>query len=85
MRKAFVVALIAAAALATGSASAKMMSCTGENLAKAITESGAMPDGPQKMALMRELGTANTAMSKGDMGSACKSYMRAQKMGLTKS
>jgi hypothetical protein len=37
------------------------------------------------MAMMKEIGAANTAMSKGDMRSACKSYMRAQNMGSRKS
>ncbi len=73
------------AALAISPASAKMMACTGENMAKSVTAGGAMPDGPGKMAMMKEMGMANTAMSKGDMRGACKSYMRAQKMGSKKS
>jgi len=44
----------------------------------------AMPDGPGKMAMMKEMSMANSAMSKGDMRGACKSYMRAQKMGAQK-
>jgi hypothetical protein len=43
-----------------------------------------MPGGPGKMAIMKEMGTANTAMSKGDMRGACRSYIRAQKMGSKK-
>jgi len=35
--------------------------------------------------MMKALGDANTAMSNGDMRAACKSYMRAQKMGSIKS
>lgn len=80
---------IAAVALATvfviTPASAKMMSCTSDNMAKSVAMAGAMPDSPQKMAMMKEMGMANTAMSKGDSRGACKSYMRAQKMGMMKS
>ena len=35
--------------------------------------------------MMKEMGAANAAMSKGDMRSACKSYMRAQRMSGQKS
>ena len=44
-----------------------------------------MPDGPGKMGLMKEMAMANTQMSKGDMKGACKSYMKAQQMGMMKS
>lgn len=83
MKSVFIV--IAIAATLTGSAaSAKMMACTSENMAKSVTAGGTMPDGPGKAAMMKEMGAANTAMSKGDMRGACKSYMRAQKMGASK-
>jgi hypothetical protein len=39
----------------------------------------AMPESPSKMAVMKEIGCGEYAMSKGDMRGACKSYMRAQK------
>ena len=74
-----------AAVLAISPASAAMMKCTGENMAKSVAAGGAMPEGPGKMAMMKEIGAANTAMSKGDMRGACKSYMRAQTMGSKKS
>ncbi len=77
----FLLAAAAIAALAASPASAKMMACTGENMAKSMTAGAAMPESPGRMAMMKEMGTANTAMSKGDMRGACKSYMRAQKMG----
>jgi hypothetical protein len=38
-----------------------------------------MPDGPRKMAMIRQVGLANAAMSKGDMRAACQSYIRAQR------
>jgi hypothetical protein len=74
---------IAAAVLLTYSlpATAKMMNCTSENMAKSVAASNSMPEGPQKAAMMKEMGSANAAMSKGDMRGACKSYMRAQQMG----
>jgi hypothetical protein len=45
---------------------------------KSYADAHGMPDSPQKMAMMREIVTVNTAMSKGDMRGACRSYMRAQ-------
>jgi len=73
------------AVLTISPASAAMMACTGENIGKSVTVGDAMPDSPGKRAMMKELGNANTAMSNGDMRAACKSYMRAQKMGSIKS
>ena len=75
---------LVSAALAVSPASAAMMKCTSENMAKSMTMGGATPDSPGKMAMMKEMSMANTAMSKGDMRGACKSYMRAQKMGTQK-
>lgn len=72
------------AVLAAGPASAAMMKCSSENMAKSVAAGGAMADGPGKMAMMKEMSNANMAMSKGDMRGACKSYMRAQKMGAAK-
>ncbi|HKH01625.1 MAG TPA: hypothetical protein VKB08_13010 [Bradyrhizobium sp.] len=71
----------AAALIFISPASAKMTACTGENMAKSVGAASAMPDAPPKFAIMKEMGAVNTAMSKGDMRGACKSYMRAQKMG----
>lgn len=78
-------ASMAVAAFAVSPASAKMMSCTSANMAKSVSAGATMQDGPAKMAMMKEMGAANTAMSKGDMRGACKSYMRAQKAGTMKS
>ena len=84
--KRLIIALITltAPSIAAAPASAAMMACTSENMAKSVTAGAAMPDSPQKMAMMKEMGVANAAMSKGDMKGACKSYMRAQKMGAAK-
>jgi hypothetical protein len=85
MKTTFFAAIAIATVALAGPASAKMMGCTSANMAKAVSDTGSMPDSPQKMGMMKEMGMANTAMSKGDMRGACKSYMRAQKMGTTKS
>ena len=80
--------LIAAAAVAVvitcSPASAAMMACTSENMMKSMNMGGAMPDSPGKMGMMKEMAVANSQMSKGDMRGACKSYMKAQKMGMMK-
>jgi hypothetical protein len=78
-------AAIAAAAAACSPASAAMMACTSANMMKSLNDGGAMMDSPGKMAMMKEMSMANTQMSKGDMKGACKSYMKAQKMGMMKS
>ena len=53
-------------ALAFTPASAAMMACTGENMAKTTTMMTSMPDGPGKMGMGKEMGMANTEMSKGN-------------------
>jgi hypothetical protein len=78
-------AAVIVAAFAVTPASAKMMACTTENMAKSMTMGAMMMDGPQKMGMMKEMQNANMAMSKGDMRGACKNYMRAQQMGMMKS
>lgn len=86
MKPLFIAIAIAIAATLTGSAaSAKMMACTSANMAKSVAASSTMPETPQKAAMMKEMGAANAAISKGDMRGACKSYMRAQNMGASKS
>ncbi len=79
--------LIAAAifsVLALAPASAKMMACTSENMAKSTAAMSSMPDGPGKMAMGKELGKVNMEMSKGNMRGACKHYMSVQKMSAAK-
>jgi hypothetical protein len=65
-------------------ASAAPMKCTSENMAKTTAMMQTMPDGPNKMAMAKQIGMANMEMSKGNMKGACKYYMDAQKMGMTK-
>jgi hypothetical protein len=79
--------LIAAALFsvaAAAPASAATMSCTADNMAKTSTMMTTMADGPAKIAMGKELGMANADMSKGDMRSACKHYMKAQEAGMMK-
>ena len=71
-------------ALALTPASAKMMACTGDNMAKTGTMMMTMTDGPGKMGMGKEMGMANTEMSKGNMRGACMHYMKAQKMSRMK-
>ena len=71
--------------LALTPASAKMMACTGENMAKSNTMMMGMAEGPGKMGMNKEMGMANMDMSKGNMRGACMHYMKAQKMGMMKS
>jgi hypothetical protein len=74
--------LIAAAmfsALAFSPASAAMMACTSDNMAKstAMMSAGQTPAN-------KEMAMANTDMSNGKMKSACMHYMKAQKISMTK-
>jgi len=84
MKKTLITAAIFSA-LAFTPASAKMMACTGENMANSATMMSGMADGPGKMAMGKEMGMANMEMSKGNMRGACMHYMKAQKMGMMKS
>jgi hypothetical protein len=74
--------LIAAAMLsvfAVAPASAAMMACTADNMAKATMMMGPVPTDANK-----EMAMANTDMSNGKMKSACMHYMKAQKMSMAK-
>lgn len=65
-------------ALAFTPASAKMMACTGENMAKTSAGMIGMADGPAKMGMAKGMGMVNTEMSKGNMRGACMHYMKVQ-------
>jgi hypothetical protein len=82
--KTLALAVVALVAFAVAPASAKSMACTGENMAKTTSSMNTMPEGPGKMAMAKEMGKANTEMSKGNMRGACAAYMKAQKMASTK-
>lgn len=81
------IAILAVAAFCgiSGPVSAKMMSCSSDNMSKTSMMMTSMPDGPSKMAMNKEMGMANTEASKGNSRGACMHYMRAQKMGMMKS
>ena len=72
-------------ALAFTPASAKMMACTGDNMAKSNMMMAGMADGPGKMGMGKEMNMANMEMGKGNMRGACMHYMKAQKMSMMKS
>jgi hypothetical protein len=78
MKQAGIAAFALAALFAITPATAKVLGCTNENMQKSYADAHGMPDSPQKMAMMREIVTVNTALSKGDMRGACRSYIRAQ-------
>ncbi len=67
-------------ALSLTPASAAMMACTGENMAK----SSAMMS-PGLNPANKEMAMANMDMSNGKMHSACMHYMKAQKASMMKS
>jgi hypothetical protein len=74
--------LIAAAMLsmlAFTPASAEMMKCTSDNLAKSTAMMA-----PGQTGANKEMAMANTDMSTGKMKSASMHYMKAQKMSMSK-
>ena len=71
-------------AMAFTPASAAMMACTSDNMAKSAAAQTTMPDTPAKRAADKELGLANADLSTGKMKSACKHYMMAQKAAMAK-
>ncbi len=83
--KKMITAVAIMSALAFTPASAAMMACNGDNMAKTLTMADGMPDGPAKMSVEKEMGMANTDVSQGKMRSACMHYMKAQKMESMKS
>ena len=83
--KYLVAAATLAAAFAVTPASAKMMTCSGDGMMKVSSMAGMMADGPNKMMMAKEVGMANTSMSKGDMRGCNMHLMKAQKMGMMKS
>jgi hypothetical protein len=85
MKYAFATAGLAAAVLAVSPASAAKMNCSGDNMTKTSAAMMTMPYGPNRMAMDKEMGMANTEMSKGNMKGACSHYMKAQKMSAMKS
>jgi len=77
MKKLLIATLLSAFAFSP--ASAAMMACTGENMAKSA---GMMATGSTPA--NKEMAMANMDMSNGKMRSACMHYMKAQKMSMMK-
>jgi hypothetical protein len=77
MKKLIIAILFSAYAFSP--ASAAMMACTAENMAKSTAMTPAGPTPANK-----EMAMANADMSNGKMKSACMHYMKAQKMSMTK-
>lgn len=71
-------------ALALSPASAAMMKCTSENMAKSTMMMNSMQDGPAKVSMGKHIAMANADMSKGNMRGGCMHYMMAQKAGMMK-
>src|SRR5437660_9522151 len=78
--------LIAAAMLSTFAftPASAMMKCTSDNMAKSSAMMTTMPDTPSKRAADKEMGMANTEMSKGNMRGGCMHYMKAQQSASAK-
>jgi hypothetical protein len=81
MRTLIAVALLSAASFTP--ASAAMMGCTSDNMAKS-SAAWQIADTPAKMAANKEMAMANADMSNAKMGSACRHYMKAQKAAMMK-
>jgi hypothetical protein len=82
--KAILITAALFSALALSPASAAMMKCTSENLAKSSAMMNSMQDGPGKTAMGKEMAMANGDMSKGNMRGGCAHYMKAQKVSMMK-
>lgn len=67
------------ASVAVTPASAGMMACTADNMAKSTAMMA-----PGQTPANKEMAAANMDMSNGKMGSACRHYMKAQKMSMAK-
>jgi hypothetical protein len=85
MKKFLLCAALLWIGLGTNVASAAMMSCSADNMAKTNSMMATMQDGQAKMGMAKEMGMANSELSKGNMRGACKHYMSAQKMSMMKS
>jgi hypothetical protein len=78
-------AAMAAVVFAIAPASAaKMVGCSGDNLAKTETMVEAMPDGEVKWASFKEIAAAQTAMLEGHMGACSAHLSKAAQAGAMK-
>lgn len=75
---------LSAIGIAATPASAAMMSCNGADLQKVNGMMPTMKDGPNKMAMYKEMAMTQTAMSKGDMRGCAMHLNMAAKAGMAK-
>jgi hypothetical protein len=75
------VAFLSLFAWATAPVSARMMRCSGANMAKLDTMISSMQDGPKKSAMGEEMVLARAEMEKGQVLRACLHMRKAQKLG----
>jgi hypothetical protein len=68
--------------LAFTPASAGMMSCNKDNVAKTTAAMYLMVEGPAKYGTEKEIAATNTEWSQGNMRKACWHYFKAQKMSM---
>jgi hypothetical protein len=68
--------------LAFTPASAGMMACNADNVAKTTAAMYQMVDGPAKFGTEKEIAATNTEWSMGNMRKACWHYFKAQKMSM---
>ena len=73
-------AFLSLLALAAAPVSARMMRCSGPNMAKLDTMISSMQDGPIKSATSQEMELARAQMDKGDVLRACLHMRKAQKL-----
>jgi hypothetical protein len=66
--------------LAFTPASAGMMACKADNVAKATAAMYLMVEGPAKYGVEKEIAATNAEWSQGNMRKACWHYFKAQKM-----
>jgi|APCry1669190731_1035312.scaffolds.fasta_scaffold07287_6 hypothetical protein len=80
----FAATMVAVSTLAFGPASAKMMGCSSQGLAKTEAAVEGSADGPQKVMMQKEIGQANTDLSNGNMRGCAMHMGRAEKMSMMK-
>jgi hypothetical protein len=68
--------------LAFTPASAGMMSCNKDNVAKTTAAMYLMVDGPAKFGVEKEIAATNAEWSMGNMRKACSHYYKAQKIAM---
>ena len=81
-------AVIATVVFAFSPVSAKMMSCSGDDMSRMAAMISAMPDGPHKREMYKHLAMINAAIAKDGIrgcGMTMKNMMSGSKMSMMKS